>query len=66
MARRALTVGHWLSLVMLLSACGSKEPNANPTGKDDLCSERVDRPGALPRPPTRGLPCELLPPGRQR
>lgn len=67
MRTRAVRVGRWLGMLALLTACGSKEDNSqptpNPTPADAAC---VDRPGSLPRPPARGLPCELIPPGRQR
>jgi len=53
----------WLCLALLLTACGSKGSAQADTPSDDRCT---DRPGALPRPPTRGLPCELLPPTRTR
>ncbi len=53
-----------LGVVVLLAACGSKSNDAPPTPPaEGAC---LDRPGALPRPPARGLPCELLPPGKQR
>nr|PZN26806.1 MAG: hypothetical protein DIU78_06740 [Pseudomonadota bacterium] len=65
-----------LCLAVLLLACGSKEnggtspkgttgtsptntTGGSPRALDEHC---VDRPGDLPRPPTRGLPCELIPP----
>ena len=55
---------HWLGVVVLLAACGSKSNDAPPPpAADGAC---LDRPGTLPRPPGRGLPCELLPPGKQR
>jgi hypothetical protein len=52
----------WVGLATLLAGCGSKgDPVAPPP--IDACFER---PGTLPRPPARGLPCELIPPTRQR
>jgi hypothetical protein len=59
MARGAL----WWAFATLLAACGSKESSPTQPLAEATCA---DHPGSLPRPPTRGLPCELLPPGKQR
>lgn len=51
-----------LLCVLLASACESEDEKAStlePGG--GAC---LDRPGQLARPPSRGLPCELLPPNR--
>jgi len=40
--------------ICLMLACGNDKPAA--------VSACVDRPTDLSRPPTEGLPCELLPP----
>lgn len=54
----------WLGLVLLLVACSSKRNDTpSPPPVNEACA---DRPGILPRPPGRGLPCELLPPPKQR
>ena len=55
----------WLFAALALAACesdsSSNEPN-DPPGPSDACQAG---PGELPRPPSGGLPCELLPPGFQ-
>lgn len=55
--------GYWFGFALVLAACSSKSDHASPPRPDAAC---LDRPGVLPRPPQRGLPCELLPPSRQR
>lgn len=53
----------------LLAAC---DDDANPgegsagTGGGAPLAPCVERPSELPRPPTHGLPCELLPPDFSR
>lgn len=62
---KSLTFGALALLCLLLaSACGSKDEKPATDSSDGACG--LERPGELSRPPARGLPCELLPPGWQR
>lgn len=60
--RRLVVLAAALALTVLSTACG-KDPPPNPTPEGGATSACLDRPTDLPRPPTAGLPCELLPPG---
>ena len=61
MARHLL----WLILAgaALAAACSNVSAVAD-VGPEDNCN--LETPGKLPRPPQRGLPCDLMPPGSQR
>jgi hypothetical protein len=67
MRRFVLLAG--LVLTVLSTACGKDDPalpptpDAGETPDGGAAAACLDRPTDLPRPPTDGLPCELLPPG---
>jgi hypothetical protein len=48
-------------IAILSAACGKDELAPTPDG--GATGACLDLPTDLPRPPTSGLPCELLPPG---
>jgi len=46
------------------SSCGNSKPvGVTDAGGVTTLAACLDRPDELPRPPTAGLPCELIPPG---
>lgn len=53
-----------LTVALALVSCGRSKPVGVPEGgAPPVGSACLDRPDDLPRPPTVGLPCELIPPG---
>lgn len=58
---RVVVLAAGLVLAVLSTACGKDEPLSTPDG--GATGACLDLPTDLPRPPTAGLPCELLPPG---
>lgn len=70
MPRRAPVRAGLVLAALLVAACSKDAApegdapavDAGPTG-DAALAPCLDRPGELARPPSGGLPCELLPPG---
>jgi hypothetical protein len=76
MSTRRSTFVCAVALAALFSACDDDVGSSNGTGPSNdagaggehatMRKPCLDRPGELQRPPSRGLPCDLLPPNFER